>query len=895
MADYNLDSFISQIRDFAQVIKLQVDIVEHISKYETLTKSGKAWQGPHSLHSSQGGKCFSINVTQAYYNCYSCHEAGDVIGFEQKRLQVTPFEAMKSLARDYGIHVPDFEGIEKLSPEEYKKIEDDIEKSARIKNLQDMYCQMTEDALQDYDKALDYLDSRGLTLESIKKFRLGYGYEDINKELIDNGFTKAELIASGLFSENLQILLNRITIPTFDKSGKPCHFIGRSLPGGVEPKYLSQRSQQGQNPYAVHRTFWSYGNLEDKLEDKKTSKPLLIVEGSIDGLLAAQEYDKDFVIASANTTILSQEQIQNMINWLYPSGPWKPCDIIICNDNDTNRSGHEGAKKTILNLYQGCLNYVIKQHAKKENITDKEQIQLMLIDKEYIAAAMPFIPDIKMAILRKPPGLDKIDLSDIILMGRVLEAFYWIQSAITLDQYNEWLINNSKRFFHPNKTGSNSKLLPKLVANEIHFEGNYFINVGGLLLWYNDGVYLPCQNALRVLIQNKLGSHVEPEQINKVYGLIETMSHDLSLTVDYDISKDDPNRSWVNTKSGWLDFDKPIFSHDPEPHTPFRPSFAKIPVIYNPKASSPIFDKFIGEVLSKEDIGEFIKLLGYLPVRTLKYDKAFLFVGHGGNGKSTAIDVLYSFLGGENCWWSSLDDLETKTFALPYLVGKLANFHTDLPPGYIPSSGVFKRISSGEMVTGERKYGEEFDFFPDCTLVFSANEIPRTNDTSYGYYRRWTFFAFDRQFSDTDDEDINLPEKLTTNEELSGILNLAWIGYQNLINQGGFEESERSKTVKTEYTEANDIIAAFINEAVVDSPGSQINRSDLFNFFKIYLQERGTGREKVSAIRFNKRLRQLKPTIELTSDRSWLDIDLNSDLVKEFDQSSGAYDNMILN
>ena len=886
MASFASENFIGQLREFAQILKSQIDIVSHISKYEKLIKNGKAWQGPHSLHESQNNKCFSINVEQAFYHCYSCKEAGDIIGFETKRLNLTPFEAMKSLANDYNIPIPNFQGIDDLSLEERKKIDDDIATSARIKNLQEAYCKLASEALSNHDEALDYLEERGLTPNWIEEFQLGFGDEEIKKQLLQLSFSKDELISSGLFSDKIQILLDRIIIPTFDRQGKPCHFLGRSLPNGKDPKYLSQRSQQGQNPYAVHRTFWAYGNLGDKLEDKKTTKPLLIMEGSIDGLLAAQEYNDHFIVASANTTALSQEQITDMVSWLYPHSIKAPSDIIICNDTDSNRAGHEGAKKTIIDLQAACVEFVIRKQSLEDKNNILTPIEDLLSDPERIEAAFSFIPNIKMAILRKPPENDKIDLSDFILIGRAFEALYWIHNAITLDQYNQSLTNNPSRFIKANKQNSGGKLLPKLVANEIHYEGNYFINSGDELFWYQQGVYVSCKNTLRVTIGNKLGANVEPEHINKVYNLIEMMSHDVSLTVDYILGKDDPNRTWVNTNSGWLDFSKQPFINKPEPHNPYRATFAKIPIDYDPKSNCPIFEKFLREVLTPEDGDEFLKLLGYLPVRTLKYDKAFLFIGHGGNGKSTAIDVLHALLGSENCWYSSLDDIENDKFASSDLIGKLANFNTDLPPGYIPSKGVFKRISAGEVVKGERKYGDKLNFFPDCTLVFSANEIPRTNDTSYGYYRRWSFFAFDRKFSETADEDVDLSNKLTTPEELSGILNLAWIGYHNLEKEGGFKESDRSKVIKTEYKESNDVIAAFVNEAIIDTPASRVTRSDLYNFFKTYLDQKGTGREKISSIRFNKRFQQLKPNVKITSDRAWEDISLDQELVEELSASN---------
>ena len=874
------DDFVAGIREFAGVIKDRVDIVQHIGKYEDLKKKGSSWQGPHSSHSdNKDSTCFSINLKRGYYNCFSCGEAGDVITFEQKRLNVEPLEAMKSLANEYGIAIPNFDDYTALTDEERERIDRDMKTYERVKSLQEKYCQLSETGLLDNDEAMSYLKSRGLNEKSIKEFRLGYAYKGIGNSLIKSGFTQEELQLSGLFTENYQILSERILIPTLWDQ-EPCHFVGRTLDPNKDPKYLSQRTQQGQNRFASVRTLWSFGKLSDTLEDKKTLKPLLICEGSIDALLAAQKFSKKYVVASGNTTILSQEQTKELTGRLYPVGIRRPGDVVICNDNDENKAGFNGALRTIDNLRRSCLANVLYKLAQRDDSELNEEKIQEIIEQVNIKTApgYRYVPEMSMAILRKPRDEDKVDLSDYITSGRISEASYWINAAITPEQYEQWLISDPDRFFRFNDRGRRGKIIPKLVANEIHFEGNYFHNHNETLFQYDEGVYVPCIERLRVQIENKLGIESDPEYINKIASLVEVMSHDKKITYDYKLKTDESELSMVNTESGWLDFDKDPGSHEPIPHSPFKVSFSKIPVHYDKQAGCPVFWKFIAEVLEKEDVSEFIKLLGYLPVRTLKYAKAFMFVGIGGNGKSTAIETLQAFLGDKNYASVPLEKLENNDFSTASLVGKLANFHADLPMGYMPSSSVFKALVTGDSIDAEEKYKSSFNFAPESTLVFSANEIPRTGDTTYGYYRRWSFLAFDRKFSDTEEEDPDMKFKLSTPIELSGLLNLAWVGYFDLKNSKGFVESERSKDIKEEYTDSNDIISAFVREGVETTSGEKLPKNELYNFFKAYLEHSGTGKERISAIKFNRRIRQLIPGIEETSDRCWQAIAIKEDL-----------------
>lgn len=74
----------------------------------------------------------------------------------------------------------------------------------------------------------------------------------------------------------------------------------------------------------------------------------------------------------------------------------------------------------------------------------------------------------------------------------------------------------------------------------------------------------------------------------------------------------------------------------------------------------------------------------------------------------------------------------------------------------------------------DRKHCQPFEFENYAKLVFSANEIPQSEDTSYAYFRRWIIFFFENVF-EGDNNDPNLIDRLTTETEMSGLLNLSLI------------------------------------------------------------------------------------------------------------------------
>jgi putative DNA primase/helicase len=98
-------------------------------------------------------------------------------------------------------------------------------------------------------------------------------------------------------------------------------------------------------------------------------------------------------------------------------------------------------------------------------------------------------------------------------------------------------------------------------------------------------------------------------------------------------------------------------------------------------------------------------------------------------------------------------------------------------------------LVSGDPITGEHKFGQPFTFTNYAKLIFSANEIPESDDKSVALYRRWLIVHFDKIFQ-KGAEDTKLIKKLSAPEKLSGLLNLALISFKQLIDEGGFHDKD---------------------------------------------------------------------------------------------------------
>lgn len=140
----------------------------------------------------------------------------------------------------------------------------------------------------------------------------------------------------------------------------------------------------------------------------------------------------------------------------------------------------------------------------------------------------------------------------------------------------------------------------------------------------------------------------------------------------------------------------------------------------------------------------------------------------------------------------------------------------DLKSTKLSETGNFKVLTAGDSVTGEHKFGQPFKFRNFAKLIFSANLIPESDDKTDAFYRRWVIIPFDKRFGNGY-EDTELANKLTTPEELSGLLNLALTGLQRLRAEGGFH-NKTTDQIRREYEEnTGDVNAFLMQECIVDT------------------------------------------------------------------------------
>ena len=297
----------------------------------------------------------------------------------------------------------------------------------------------------------------------------------------------------------------------------------------------------------------------------------------------------------------------------------------------------------------------------------------------------------------------------------------------------------------------------------------------------------------------------------------------------------DSNDSIINVQNGLLDID----TRELKSHSSDYLSTIQLPIIYDQNAKCPNVLKFLSQVLHPQDIFTAMEIIGYILLKSNKYEKAFMLFGSGDNGKSVFIKLVESFVGPQNTSHVTLQDLDSDRFSSADLFEKLVNTFADLPAHKLSSTGTFKTVVSGDSIRAQYKYGQPFSFVNKAKLIYSANKIPDSDDTSHAYYKRWLILAFERSLTEGT-KDTNLIQKLTTSQELSGLLNLAIIGIRQLEREGGFRDIPVEEVKKDYERKSNTVKAFLVDMCRIDlgAPDFIIYTSELYEEYKKYCGRR---------------------------------------------------------
>ena len=284
----------------------------------------------------------------------------------------------------------------------------------------------------------------------------------------------------------------------------------------------------------------------------------------------------------------------------------------------------------------------------------------------------------------------------------------------------------------------------------------------------------------------------------------------------------------IPMKNGWFN----IETNELEAPDPEKFITNKIPIKYNPEADCPKIKSFIADVVKEDAVPIIQEMFGYCLYKDYPLARAFMLVGEGKNGKSTLLELLTIFLGVKNIATPSLHALIYDRFAKSELFGKLANIHADLSASKLNHTGAFKMLTGGDLIRGERKFQKPFQFYNYAKLIYSANELPQSNDTTDAFFRRWEIIEFPYTFTEDPDDgnknkDANIIEKITTEEELSGLFNWALEGLKRVLKNEKFTHTKNTDIIKNTWLTQTNPLKVFIDTFVEVKQGEYVEK-DVF-------------------------------------------------------------------
>lgn len=260
----------------------------------------------------------------------------------------------------------------------------------------------------------------------------------------------------------------------------------------------------------------------------------------------------------------------------------------------------------------------------------------------------------------------------------------------------------------------------------------------------------------------------------------------------------------------------------------------KIPVYYHSKADCPLFKKTLTEVVNKLDVTTIQEFIGYTLYPDNRLKRMLIEVGRHDTGKSTINELIRYFLGGQTFVSSlTLQDLDT-IFRPAELLGKMANICNELDKDGVKHVSRIKELTGGvDTVTVERKNEHPFQLKSRAKFIFACNDIPLAPTADDAFYSRCLIIDYPHQFVKGNDMDENLHLKLRTEEEMSGILNFALDGYQNLKKNHGFTYDTNTEEKKVKYLGlTGNTVCKFISEHIVYEPETIMAKDNVYEFYK---------------------------------------------------------------
>ena len=314
-------------QNFMDELRRRTSLSQVVGRHVKLTKKGGRHLGLCPFHNEKSPS-FNVRDDEGFYHCFGCGVSGDAISFLREKEGLGFMDAVRQLADEAGLTVP------QQTPQDPAE----IERRSKTLIVLDAAARQFQSALMNGDNpAQSYLKTRGLTQDAIETFRLGFAPRSgLINALSSLGHQQEEMIEAGLVrisdrdQSQYEMFRHRLMFPIMDNRGQVIAFGARALEDGQNPKYLNSAETK-----TFQKKHTLYGMALARVEVRK-GKPLVVAEGYMD-VIAIHQSGTAAAVAPLGTA-LTEEQIKLL--WRMDDRP------ILCFDGDA--AGTAAALKALV-------------------------------------------------------------------------------------------------------------------------------------------------------------------------------------------------------------------------------------------------------------------------------------------------------------------------------------------------------------------------------------------------------------------------------------------------------------------------------------------------------------------------------------------------------------------
>jgi len=392
---------------FVDDLRTRADIVQVIQEHVSLKKAGNSYKGLCPFHGEKTPS-FHVNREKGFFHCFGCGVGGDVIKFVEMQEKVGFTDAVRLLARKFGLTVPE------TGPDGNEVDSRERETLLKIHEVAAAYFRSLLDTPAGA-RARQQLRDRAVTEDTINTLGLGYAgasRDALKLYLLGQGFTLPLLLRSGLVleRENGQVVdrfRNRLIVPIARDAGSVVAFAGRSMDPDQVPKYLNSP----ETPiYSKSRTLYGLNHTKPFL---RKAGFVVLVEGYFDFAQVLQECRLP-VVATCGTALTPQQAqllrrfVSKVVLSFDPdaagqSAAARSCDLLVAegfqvnvavlpggDDPDTfirNRTGGQYAAQ--LQQSKPYLDYLLDRTAEAHDLRRDDSRRAFLQEMLAVAARVP--------------------------------------------------------------------------------------------------------------------------------------------------------------------------------------------------------------------------------------------------------------------------------------------------------------------------------------------------------------------------------------------------------------------------------------------------------------------------------------------------------------------------